>query len=437
MKWEELLRPIRLGKSTGANHQDRSQFQLDYDRIIFSAAFRRLQNKTQVFPLPGAIFVHNRLTHSIEVASVGRSLGNNAALKLSQLFPDDAQLIQQSFSSIVSAACLAHDLGNPPFGHSGEDAIRHFFINGAGRELCSSLTDEQRSDFCNFDGNANTFRLLSHNFKGRREGGFALTMPTLASIVKYPRSSAGVKKFGYFQQDRQTYMNIAESLGIPLVDEAKQLYARHPLVFLVEAADDICYQVMDAEDACRLGILSFDETYELLMGFFDKEADKTVFRNFNGVRHIVTDTHEQVAYMRSIVIGRLVERTVGIFCDNIEAILRGEFTGSLTSHLSGVEGAAMNTLAETAIRRIYRNQTVAQVELSGFQIIGTLLDRFAAALTQPENYYSKLIRTFIPSQYNVDDDASVYDRLLCAVDTVSGMTDLYALDLYKKVTGGI
>lgn len=434
MKWEELLIARRTGRQTPRMEMSRTEFQRDYDRIIFSAPFRRLQNKTQVFPLPGAVFVHNRLTHSIEVASVGRSLGNSVAQCLTKQDPDHADLLW-SISDIVSAASLAHDMGNPPFGHSGERAIQHYFLNARGRELLDDLTPAQRADVENFDGNANTFRLLSHSFTGRRRGGFSLTYPALASIIKYPRPSIGVKKFGYFQQDAETFHSIMETLNIPLVDPENATFARHPLVFLVEAADDICYQAMDVEDAYRLGIFTYDETRELFTNYFDTIDDAATFESIDNVCAHVTDRHEQVAYMRTLVIGRLVREAASIFCDNINAILDGAFHGSLMSHLDGRPKQAMDKMAQTAIDRIYHHQSVAQIDLSGFEIIGTLTDKFLEALNHQDQYYSSLLLPFIPEQYRVGQEAPMYDKILSAVDTVSGMTDLYALDLYKRITG--
>ncbi len=434
MKWSDLLTSKRTGhKTTNAEHS-RSEFQRDYDRIIFSPPFRRLQNKTQVFPLPGHIFVHNRLTHSIEVASVGRSLAQNVITFLKKNYPDEATLFD-GIDSIVSAACLAHDMGNPPFGHSGEKAIQHYFANGAGQNLANHLTDKQMSDFLNFDGNANTLRILSHSFIGRREGGFALTYPTLASIIKYPRSSKGVKKFGYFQQDEDTFLSIMQTLGIPIIDSATETYARHPLVYLVEAADDICYQAMDVEDAYRLGILTYDETRHLFMNFFDPVDDAQVHERLDRVCKTVTDTHEQVAYMRTLLIGLLVKKTTDIFCTNIDEILSGTFTKSLIAHLDERTSVPMNFMAKTAMRRIYQHQSVKQIELSGFAIIGELTDKFLQALIHQDHYYSSLILPFIPEQFRASQDAPIYDKIMSAIDTVSGMTDLYALDLYRKITG--
>ena len=281
MNWQQLISNKRFGLEFlhETRKDDRTEFQRDYDRLIFSAPFRRLQNKTQVFPLPGSIFVHNRLTHSLEVSCVGRSLGNETAALLLQKHPELQNTHVTEIGSIVSAACLAHDLGNPPFGHSGEKAIGTYFSEGEGLKLKDMLEADEWEDLTHFEGNANAFRLLTHQFRGRRPGGFVLTYSTLASIVKYPYSSelAGKKqKFGFFKSEKEAYCRIADELGIIRISrEGEPLrYARHPLVYLVEAADDICYQMMDIEDAHKLKILTTDETKELYCHFLSPERLK-------------------------------------------------------------------------------------------------------------------------------------------------------------------
>ena len=303
-------------------HENRSEFQRDYDRLVFSAPFRRLQNKTQVFPLPGSIFVHNRLTHSLEVSCVGRSLGNDVAKGILAKEPDLQQSFLPEIGSIVSAACLAHDLGNPPFGHSGERAISTFFSEGKGLILKGELTEAQWEDFTHFEGNANAFRLLTHQFEGRRPGGFVLTYSALASIVKYPFSStlAGKKsKFGFFISEEGSFRRIAEELGMIKLNEHPLRYARHPLVYLVEAADDICYQMMDIEDAHKLKILTTDETKSLLLSYFDDDRKAHMEQTLK----IVSDVNEQIAYLRSSVIGLLIRECTQAFLDNEKQILAG------------------------------------------------------------------------------------------------------------------
>ena len=302
MDWIRLISNKRLGMEQmhQTHRDDRTEFQRDFDRLIFSAPFRRLQNKTQVFPLPGSVFVHNRLTHSLEVSCVGRSLGENVAKALTTLHPELQGTHVEEIGSIVSAACLAHDLGNPPFGHSGEKAIGSYFTEGAGKALKERLTDEEWADLTHFEGNANAFRLLTHQFRGRRPGGFVMTYTTLASIVKYPFASTlagGKAKFGFFHSEQEDYLRIADELGIRrLSREGEPLrFARHPLVYLVEAADDICYQLMDIEDAHKLRLLTTAETRELLMGFMDERRRARAEEVFS----LVSDTNEQIAYLRS------------------------------------------------------------------------------------------------------------------------------------------
>lgn len=437
MNWEKLLSNKRLGQEElHLNRKgDRTEFQRDYDRLIFSAPFRRLQNKTQVFPLPGRIFVHNRLTHSLEVASVGRSLGNDTSRRLVEKHPELAQTHISECGAIVSAACLAHDLGNPPFGHSGEKAIGTFFSEGEGIKLKNLMSEDEWSDLIHFEGNANAFRLLTHQFAGRRKGGFVMTYSTLASIVKYPYSScfAGKKqKFGFFKSEEADYRKIAEELGIKEICSSGHgiKYARHPLVYLVEAADDICYMIMDIEDAHKLKILTTEETKRLMLDFFDEERQKKITSVFNEV----TDINEQIVYLRSCVIGLLERHAVDIFIENEERILEGEFTGSLISHINGKVGEAYKACSKVSIDKIYQSKDVVDIELAGYKIISTLLELFIEAAIHPEKAYSQLLLRRVSSQYEVQAE-DIYARTLAVLDLISGMTDVYALELYRKIRG--
>lgn len=437
MNWEKLLSNKRLGQEElHLNRKgDRTEFQRDYDRLIFSAPFRRLQNKTQVFPLPGRIFVHNRLTHSLEVASVGRSLGNDTSRRLVEKHPELAQTHISECGAIVSAACLAHDLGNPPFGHSGEKAIGTFFSEGEGIKLKNLMSEDEWSDLIHFEGNANAFRLLTHQFAGRRKGGFVMTYSTLASIVKYPYSScfAGKKrKFGFFKSEEADYRKIAEELGIKEIcsNDHGIKYARHPLVYLVEAADDICYMIMDIEDAHKLKILTTEETKRLMLDFFDEERQKKITSVFNEV----TDINEQIVYLRSCVIGLLERHAVDIFIENEERILEGEFTGSLISHIEGKAGEAYKACSKVSIDKIYQSKDVVDIELAGYKIISTLLELFIEAAIHPEKAYSQLLLRRVSSQYEVQAE-DIYARTLAVLDLISGMTDVYALELYRKIRG--
>lgn len=413
-------------------HHTRSDFQRDYDRLIFSSPFRRLQNKTQVFPLPGHIFVHNRLTHSLEVSSVGRSLGHEIAIRLKDRY-QDAQLHRKfdDIRDIVAAACLCHDLGNPPFGHSGEKTIATFFSEGPGQHLKPMLSEREWSDCVNFEGNANSFRLLTHQFNGRRKGGMAMTYSTLASIVKYPYTSAhaGEKgKFGFFASEEDIYRKVAAQLGIPELSPGR--FARHPLVYILEAADDICYQIMDIEDAHRLGILSTDHVIRLLLGFFDDKRRERLRKVMGGL----ADPNEQIAYLRSGVVGELVEASAEVFMDNEPEIMEGRFNGTLVGGLPERLCNAYKSCSATAWSRIYNAPMVVDIELAGNRIISFLLQTLVDAVMHPEKNYSRLLFNIIPQQYDVRA-ASVYERVQGVLDHVSGMTDVYALDLYRKLNG--
>lgn len=439
MNWLQLISNKRLGQEyrhTNRN-DDRSEFKRDYDRLIFSAPFRRLQNKTQVFPLPGSIFVHNRLTHSLEVASVGMSLGNDVARILKQKHPELTGTLFEEIGTIVSAACLAHDLGNPPFGHSGEKAIQAYFLEGPGAYLKGLVSPTFWDDITHFEGNANAFRLLTHRFVGRRIGGFVMTYSTLASIVKYPFSSSIANhhgKFGFFCPESGYYQKIADELGI--IRKSKEgeplAYARHPLVYLVEAADDICYEIMDIEDANKLKILSFPETKELLLGFFTKAQQQNILERIE--EEGVSDDNEKVVYMRARVIGNLINECVQTFVNHEEEILAGEFEESLIDHISEMPREAYKRCAKLSKKKIYNSKPVLDVELSGYKIMETLMHDLIDAAVNPEKFHSQqLIRRF-SSQYDINSD-DLETRIMAVIDYISGMTDIYALDIYQKING--
>lgn len=436
MNWKQLISPIRFGMEEYHEERvdNRSEFLRDYDRLIFSSPFRRLQNKTQVFPLPGSIFVHNRLTHSLEVSCVGRSLGNNVAQSILSREPELQHTTYLSEAGhIVSAACLAHDMGNPPFGHSGENAIASFFSEGNGFALKEKMSPEEWADITSFEGNANALRLLTHQFKGRRPGGFALTYSTLASIVKYPHSSSEItskKKFGFFLSEQENFKRIADKLGLIKLDKDKMIYARHPLVWLVEAADDICYQIMDIEDAYKLKILSLELTKELLLSYFEGERLDKLKKNMN----IVNDDNEKVAYLRSAVIGKLIIECTKVFLDNENIILKGQFNGPLISRISERPKKAYEACTEIAYSKIYCSKHVLDVEMAGYQVIYTLLELIIEAVTHPEKSYSKLLIKRVSDQYEIDSP-TLYGKVLAVLDYISGMTDVYALDLYRKIKG--
>ena len=439
MNWQQLISNKRLGQEVRhpERHDDRSEFKRDYDRLIFSAPFRRMQNKTQVFPLPGSIFVHNRLTHSLEVASVGMSLGNDVARVLKQHHPELVGTLFEEIGTIVSTACLAHDMGNPPFGHSGEKAIQAYFREGGGQALQERISNEFWNDLTHFEGNANTFRLLTHRFHGRREGGFVMTYSTLASIVKYPHSSlcAGKKgKFGFFCFEEEYFRRIADELGmIRLSADGEPLrYARHPLVYLVEAADDICYEIMDIEDAHKLRILSFDETMKLLLGFFDEAHRQKIMQRITDEG--ITDNNEKVVYMRACAIGLLESECARTFVENEQAILDGEFVGSLIDHVSPLVRDAYKHCTNVSFERIYNSKPVLDVELSGYKIMETLMETLTEAAVSPEKFHSEQLRKRFSNQYDINSN-DFETRIMAVIDFISGMTDIFALDIYQKIQG--
>ena len=434
MDWQQLISDKRLGLEEfhDSRVQIRSDFQRDYDRLIFSSPFRRLQNKTQVFPLPGSIFVHNRLTHSLEVSSVGRSMAREAWLRMACRHDGSpAGKLLEQMPDIVATACLAHDLGNPPFGHSGERTISTWFTEGGGRTLRERLTDQQWADFAKFEGNANSFRLLTHQFEGRRKGGFAMTYSSLASIVKYPWTSlnAGEKgKFGFFTSEEESYRKVASELGIPEVEPG--VFARHPFVYLMEAADDICYQIMDIEDAHRLRILSTDEVKQLFLGFFDSSARSRMER---AMSHL-DDPNEQVGYLRSNAIGAMVGGCADAFASNEGRLLAGEKTEPLVCLMDPCLRDAYRVCSDVAWRKIYNAPDVVDVDLAGNRIITYLMDTLMEAVLHPERHSSQLLLMRMPRQYEVNAPG-LYERVQSVLDHVSGMTDVYALDLFRKLNG--
>lgn len=435
MLWKELITTRRLGMENyhSPHHEIRSEFQRDYDRLIFSAPFRRLQNKTQVFPLPGSIFVHNRLTHSLEVASVGRSLGSQVAARLQDNHPDERDSLS-AIPEIVQASCLAHDLGNPPFGHSGELAIATFFSEGNGSPLRRQMSAAEWADLTHFDGNANAFRMLAHRYVGRREGGFALTYPTLAAIVKYPYEAqycpAGKQKFGFFQQDKELYERIATFLNIPKNPSDDRTYARYPLVYLVEAADDICYQMMDLEDACKLHIIPFAEAQDLYLAFFSEERRERCLKHCAQL----LDINEQLAYLRTCAIGALVDGCCEAFVESEDKIMQGESVPPLVKQLPEPLRQAYKNCSKIAVERVYRSRVVLDIELAGYKVISQLLEHYIEAVMHPEHAYSEKLLDRVPSQYDMRAE-DTYSRTLAVLDLLSGMTDVYALDLYRMIQG--
>jgi dGTPase len=450
LEWKKLLSKRLLGESVkGSSSSDgRSQYQRDFDRIVFSSAFRRLQDKTQVFPLPESDFVHNRLTHSLEVSCVGRSLGNLVGKRIierNKKLKDE--FTQFHFGEIVAAACLAHDIGNPPFGHSGEDAISEYFKSGEGSAFISKLNEKQWNDLVKFEGNAQGFRILTKLQNPNMKGGLRLTCTTLAAFTKYPkesftekesfkRSGHGklMKKFGFFQAEKDLFKEVAEEVGLnKIIGTGKNIswWNRHPLAFLVEAADDICYRIMDLEDGFRLGLLSFKDTEELLHPF----TVNFPLRSYDG-----RDNNDKIGYLRAKTITSLVSDLTDAFLGAEEKILSGDYGKDLISEIPTAE--ALEVIKKISKEKIYSYRSVVEREAAGYEVLGGLLEIFVRAVNESAqrkiSQKSKTVLKLLPSQFLAGEgkaDEDLYTRLLKITDFVSGMTDSYAVSLYRKIKG--
>lgn len=457
MNWQGLYSAKRTGDSKNKvinPDQVRNSFLRDYDRIIFSSAFRRLQNKTQVFPLPGAVFVHNRLTHSLEVASVGRSLGKATGDVIADTYGKGdnnfTEFYKYELPSVIAAACLAHDIGNPPFGHSGEDAIRTYFseLSGDARKIVhDALSENQLKDFEKFEGNSNAFRILTNNFNEIEPGGYRLTYATLASIVKYPSTSAegfnkktgliATKKSGFFDSELDIYQHIAGELDIPKTEGFSNVYARHPFVFLTEAADDICYRIIDMEDAHRLQIMQLQTIKDLFYPFFEKEEEY-----YNQLAYVekkvdgLIDDNQKVQFIRAKWIGLMTEKLSQAFMENEEALLAGTLQKDLMKCLPTHEQELIDRINDFSYKYIYNYKSVVEIEIAGYNVIGGLLKEFIQAVLYAGQPKSAKLLQLVSKQFPLKlEKNSLYSDIQSIVDFISGMTDLYAIDMYRKITG--
>jgi dGTPase len=446
MQWHHLLTRVRLGAAEPPRASTaRTDFQRDFDRIVFSSAFRRMQDKAQVFPLSKVDYVRTRLTHSLEAASIGRSLGTLVGERVIARHGLDG-IEAADFGSIVAAACLAHDIGNPPFGHSGEDAIRHWAHSAAyGAQRVAGLDGSEREDFLAFEGNAQGFRIVTRLQNPDNDGGLQLTCATLAAFTKYPRESwlggggiAGVsaRKQGFTAADRAAFETVADQVGLIRRDTPHAAWCRHPLAFLVEAADDISYRVIDIEDGFRLGHFNYAEVLAL---FWPLLADDPRQRSrLDNIR----EEKDRVEFLRAKVINEVIRQVVDCFMDNEAAILAGRFDAQLLGELPVHE--PLDELLEAARGRIYCAPEVVSIQAAGFQVISDLLERFIQVVDDVAEHgddaspRSKMLIQLIPQQFlgpARHPSADPYRRLLSLTDFVSGMTDSYAVSLYKKVTG--
>ena len=444
-----ILNTIFTNQRTGNHVQNivsRTDFQRDFDRIIFSSAFRRLQNKTQVFPLPGSVFVHNRLTHSLEVSSVGRSLGSLAGEFIVQNFENELTEDSKNFylynlNNVIAAACLCHDIGNPAFGHSGEDAIASFFEKNES-ELKPKFTEKEWADLVNFEGNANAIRILTHNQTGKDEGGTQLTYTTLASIAKYPceaiakkKGHVNRKKFGFFQSEKQTFLNIANATKMIVESEEPTIFKRHPFVWLVEAADDICYNIIDMEDAHRLGIISTADCENLFMDLIQSVNEKDAKRSAEKLL-LFSNKNERISYLRAKVINALINKSTELYQQHFSEILDGTLNKALLDIFKS-ESESFQEVERFSIEKIYGHRSVVEIENAGYNVMYELLNHFIPPIIKEKSErkgFEKKALQLIPSQF-IYEDGTVYEKVLGVLDFVSGMTDNFATDLYRKIKG--
>lgn len=448
MNWNNLFSERRLGENVSRTkiNSDRSNFEKDYDRVVFSSAFRRLQDKTQVIPLPESDFVHTRLTHSLEVSCVGRSLGKIVGKEIIRRNRLENLISISDFGAIVATACLAHDIGNPPFGHSGESAISDYFRNGNGRKFEKIIKDKNKwHDLINFEGNANGFKILTSAGVGIK-----LTFAALASFIKYPTKSYKTEKekekykykksfykYGYFQSDKDIFHDIFESMKINKITNS--YYARHPITFLVEASDDICYRIMDFEDGIRIGLIPFSEGEEFLKKIVEKEFDP-------GKYDAIIDKREKIGYLRAKAINKLINECSEIFLDNEKNILNGKFDRQLIDEIL-LKDVLFN-IEKKSIEKVYKSKSVVQIEVAGFKVVGGLLDMFIEAVNDLNKYrdrkrfgkekpLSRNLIDLLPEQFLTDNkpDNNLYERILQICEFVAGMTDSYAVSLFKKLQG--
>lgn len=450
MEWNKLLNKSLLcdEQKKDAPEDGRSQYQRDFDRIVFSSAFRRLQDKTQVFPLPESDFVHTRLTHSLEVSCVGRSLGTKAGKFIIERHKElPGKFESFHFGEIVAAACLAHDIGNPPFGHSGEDAISEFFRSGSGVQFEKQINDVKKwNDLTKFEGNAQGFRIITKLQNPNIKGGLRITHATLAAFTKYPKESSTpdskikrtkesklYKKFGFFQAEKELFVETANACGLKKQKDKNILFwSRHPLTYLVEAADDICYRIMDLEDGFHLGLLPFNVTEELLKPLVGTKP----LRGYEG-----RDDNDKIGYLRAKAINNVVEEITGAFLDYEKEILNGNFNDDMLSVIKS--GEPLKIIKDVSVEKIYSYKSVVEREAAGYEVLAGLLDTFITAVNDSAekknlSWKNKTILKLLPKQFlgvEGKPDEDLYLRLLKITDFVSGMTDSYAVSLFRKIKG--
>jgi len=410
---------------------------VDYDRVIFSSEFRSLQDKTQVIPMSHTGFVHTRLTHSLEVSVVGRSLGRKVGEKLLKKHPHLQTVLgyqPNDFGAIVAAAALAHDIGNPPFGHSGEKAIGEFFKTGKGHVFKEELTDQQYQDLCDFEGNANGFKILTESRQGR-EGGLRLSYATLGVFIKYPKESLpkkpsshiADKKYGFFQSEKEAFFDVVKELGLLQRSKTAISFSRHPLTYLVEAADDICYTIIDFEDGINLGLIEEEFALEYLINLVRDTINTSKY-------HQLTNTKDRISYLRALAINTLINEAVSIFMANEDAILQGTFDKALLDK-SKYE-AQIKDILKISIKNVYQSNEVIEKEIAGFKVINGLLEVYVSAaynvfLNNASTYDTLILKGL--SNNNDLSSNTIYTMVLSIANYVASLSDSQAITNYKKI----
>ena len=444
MNWEQLLSLKRFGDTEKreriAQDETRLGFDVDFDRIIFSSAFRSLQDKTQVIPLSETDFVHTRLTHSLEVSVVGRTLGRRVGKVLLERHPNLATLgyTFNDFGAIVAAASVTHDIGNPPFGHSGEKAIGEYFKTGNGAKYKAQLSNKEYQDVIDFEGNANGFKILTESREGVF-GGLRLSYATLGAFLKYPKESLPKKptphivdkKYGFFQSEKAAFLDVVQDLGMLQKSTDAVSYYRHPLAYLVEAADDICYTIIDFEDGINLGLIEEEFALEYMIKLVKDTID---IKKYHSLQHKT----DRISYLRALAIGVLINETVAIFLANEEAILNGTFDKSLLGKCK--YEAQINDILKISVSKIYQSTEVVEKEVAGYRIIADLLDVFVTALNNKfdgnSSNFDDLVLNLLPEEYKTES-VRLYDRIMQVCSYVSRISDSYAIRMHKKLTGNI
>lgn len=452
MNWQNCISDQRTGSSSKkADAGYRHNYQRDFDRLIFSSAFRRLQGKTQVFPLPGNTFVHNRLTHSLETSSVGRSLGeivgNYISKNVDGLDESQKEFYKYQLKSVIAAACLAHDVGNPAFGHSGEAAISNYFEKFGeevieGKKLKDHCTEVEWQDLINFEGNANAIRILSRQYSGKSAGGLRLTYTTLASLLKYPCASNETnraykhrKKYGFFRSDQKVYQEIVDHTHMIKDDMAANCYFRHPFVYLTEAADDICYMVIDMEDAHRINLLDREQVQNALLSIISEVKSEEEGSSLREYCTKIEDDNEAVSFLRAMTINTLVNRASEIFISNMDDILTGKFTSTLIDVISD-DCPSLDRVIQLSVEKIYNHESVVEIEIAGYNVMSELLQMYIpTVLKKVRGTYERKVLRLMPNQYKTNETQSSYEKIMLVIDHISGMTDGYATELYRKVKG--